>query len=139
MSDGWSAGALKPAQDSLDACHQLPRSKGLGNVIVGAHLQAEHAVVFRGASGQEDDGHNAQRRVLTQATAEIKAIAAGNHNIQQEKSGRLPLGIGKNLTDRQIRANGETGAFQVILDQPGDIWIIFQHENRLTQCLNLDC
>ena len=31
-----------------------------------------HAVIFRSASGQEDDGNNAQGGVLTQTTAEIK-------------------------------------------------------------------
>ena len=129
---------LEAPQDSLDPGDQLARREGLSDVVVGAHLQAMHAVVFRSASCQEDDGYDAQRGVLAQPAAEVKAIAARHHDIQQKQRRRLPLGIGKNLTDRQIGANGKTGALQVVLDQPGDIRVVFQHKNRLTQFVNLD-
>src|SRR5580704_16513701 len=98
-----------------------------------------HAIIFSSASGQKDDGDNAQGRILTQTATEIKPITPWNHDVQQKQRWGLPLGIGKNLTYRQIGADGKSCGFQVILNQPGDIWIVFQHENRLTQCLNLDC
>jgi hypothetical protein len=50
---------------------------------------------------------------------------------------RLPFGVGKYLIDSEIGLNCKTGALQVVLHQAGDIRIIFQHKNRLTQFVDL--
>ena len=94
------------------------------------------AIILRCSGRQEDDRHYAQRRVLPQSAAKVQAIPAGHHDIQQKQRRGLPFGVGKYLTDRQIRAYCEPGAFQVVLHQPGDIGIVFQQKNRLTQVLD---
>src|SRR5581483_1695713 len=38
---GRRGGRLRPAQDRLDPGHQLPGREGLGEVVVGSHLEAE--------------------------------------------------------------------------------------------------
>jgi hypothetical protein len=58
--DRGRGGPLKAAQHGLDAGHQFARGKGLGDVVVGAQFQAQHAVVFAGARGQKDDGNGGQ-------------------------------------------------------------------------------
>src|SRR5262245_54982302 len=90
-------------------------------------------IVLRGTCGQEDDGNNAERRVLAKPAAKIEACAARNHDVEQKKCRWLPLGIGKYLTDRQIRTYGKACGFEMVLHQAGDIRVIFQHKNRLTQ------
>ena len=48
---------LRAAQHRLDAGHQLARAEGLGNVVVGAQLEPDHAVGLLVARGQHDDRH----------------------------------------------------------------------------------
>jgi hypothetical protein len=45
----------------------------------------------------------------------------------------MPFGVRKNLLDCQVGLYYEAGTFKVILHQAGDIRIVFQHKNRLTQ------
>ncbi len=78
-------------------------------------------------------GTTLRRGVLAKPAAEVETIAAGNHDVEQKERRRLPFGIGKYLIDRQIGANSKSSAFQMVLHQPGDIRIIFQHKDRLTQ------
>src|SRR5690348_2669233 len=35
--------------------HQLPRTEGLGDIIIGPHIQATHSVHFRGFGGHKDN------------------------------------------------------------------------------------
>ncbi len=94
-------------------------------------------IVLRGTGRQEDDGHDAEERVLAKPPAEIEAISAGNHDVEQEEGGRLPFCVGEDLVDGQVWADGKPRTFKVVLHQPGDVGVIFQHKDRLTQCLNL--
>ena len=124
---------LEPAQHRLDPRHQLARGERLGDVVVRAHLQALNAIILRGARRQEDDRNHAQRGILPQPAAEIEAVSAGHHNVQQKKRRRLAVGVGNNLADGRIGANGVAGALQMVLHQPRDVGIVFQHKDRLTQ------
>ena len=78
-------------------------------------------------------GIDAQRGILPQPTAEVETISAWHHNIQQKERRRLAVGIGNNLANRRIGANGVAGALQVILHQARDVGIVFQYKDRLTQ------
>ena len=92
-------------------------------------------VVFRGARRQEDDRDGAQRGVLAQPAAKVQPVSARDHDVQQKKCGRLALGVRDQLGGREIGADGETGALQVILDKPRDVDLILQHNDRLTQAV----
>ncbi len=54
-------GGHGPAQDGLDAQQQLLRLEGLGQIVVGAELEALDAVVGQAAGG-EDQHRRAARR-----------------------------------------------------------------------------
>src|SRR5206468_1192028 len=55
-----AAGRLAaPAQDRLAAQDQLARAERLGDVVVGAHLQAADPVFLAGLGGEHDDGNAA--------------------------------------------------------------------------------
>jgi hypothetical protein len=126
-------GALETAQNGFDARQELAGGEGLGDVIVGAELKAEDAVVFAGASGDEDDGDGAERGVIAQATANVEAVAAGNHDVEQKQRGGLTFGVGNQIRGGRINAGGEAGGFKVMLDQAGDIGVILKHEDGLAQ------
>jgi hypothetical protein len=47
----------RPPHQRTQPRQQLARTKRLGHVVVGAHLQSNHPVRFFAASGQHEDGH----------------------------------------------------------------------------------
>ena len=67
------------------------------------------------------------------AAADIEPVSSGNHDVQQEKRGRLPLGIGDKIGGSQIRPDGKPCRFQVMLHKAGNISVIFQHKYGLAQ------
>src|SRR5690606_17915180 len=71
------------AQDGVDAGQQFTRVERLGQVIVGAHFQADDAVDFFGLGRQHDDG-----RVVvapTQPTTDGQAIFARQHQVEHQQ------------------------------------------------------
>ena len=74
--------AARAAQDDLDARQQFARAERLGQVVVGAHLQADDAIGFLAARGQHDDrdvGVGAQR------AAQREAVVAGQHEVEHDQ------------------------------------------------------
>src|SRR3981189_309570 len=55
---------LKATQHSLDASYQLSSSERLRNVVIRPHLQTVDAVILRSTRRKEDDGNDAQCRIL---------------------------------------------------------------------------
>ncbi len=73
------------SQDGPDAGHQLARLEGLGDVVVGTHLQAGHAVDDVVASGEHD--HGAVDAVGAQLSQDLEAGATGQHHVEDEHVG----------------------------------------------------
>ena len=134
--DGGRGGPLEAAQNGLDAGHQLAGGKGLGDVVVGAQLEAQHAVVFAGARGQKDDGNGGKPGVIAQAPANVEAVAAGNHDVEQKQRGRLALGIGNEVGGGVKQARLKARRFKVMLHQPGNIGVVFQNKYGLAQTVS---
>ena len=66
----------------------------------------------------------------------IETIAAGNHNVEQKERGRLAFRILNDAADAAVEPYLEAGRFKVMPHQPGDVRVIFQHENGLIQSFN---
>src|SRR5580658_9443548 len=126
-------GALEAAEDGLDAGEQLAGRERFGDVVVSAEFKAEDAVVFSGTGGDEDDGDGAEGGMIAQAAADVEAVSAGNHDIEEEKGGGLALGLGGEIGGGGIDAGGKAGGFQVMLDQARDIGVILKHKDGLAQ------
>ena len=80
--------SLRGAGLTADAAHvgadpgeQLARRERLGDVVVGADLEAEHAIGFLAARGHHDDRHVA---APAQLAAHLDAIAAGQHQVEHD-------------------------------------------------------
>jgi hypothetical protein len=73
------------AQQRLEAGEQLLEREGLGQVVVGAGLEARDAVVDRVASGE----HQHRRAVagVAQAAADLEAVEPGHQHIQEHGVG----------------------------------------------------
>ena len=80
--------------------YELLRRKGLRNVVVGARAQSFEAIfgfVFR---GEEHHGQRRARGKGPQIFAQRKAVAIGQHDIEQRKLGLCFAEYGKRLHDR---------------------------------------
>ena len=65
--------------------------------------------------------------------AHFEAVAARNHDVQEEEGGGLSLGIRNEIGGSGEAADGESGGFQLVLNQSGDIGVVFKNEYGLTQ------
>ena len=77
------------AHHGLDAGQQLARVEGLGQVVVGAHLQAHDAVHGVSARGEHQDGDGLALRA--QAAADGQAILARHHHVEHQHVKALAL------------------------------------------------
>lgn len=116
LDDGRSGGTLEATEDGFDAGDEFAGGEGLGDVVVSTEFESLDAVVFGCAGSKEDDGDHTEGGVLAEAAAEVEAITAGDHDVEQEEGGWLAFGIGEDLVDGEIGANGKPCTFQVVLN-----------------------
>ena len=73
---------LGPAQNARDPQRQLARLERLGDVIVGADLEAADAAFLFRPRGQHEDGH---ARGFADRFDEIEAAFARHHHVEDQK------------------------------------------------------
>ena len=77
----------RPAQYRLYARDELARFERLTDIVVSTHLQARYSIDDVAAGGQHDDRNLAG---LADLPADIEAIAARQHDVQQQQIGIGP-------------------------------------------------
>jgi len=124
--------ALAP-QDGADARQQLARLEGLGQVVVGADLQADHAVHGITLGGQHQ--HRDLRRGAGQradAAADFEAVDVGQHQVEDHQVGqRLRVDdLQRGQAAQAVAAVLELEAVlaQVLADHLGQAGVIFNHQ-----------
>ena len=73
---------LGAPQDAADARQQLSRLERLGEIVVGAHFQADDAIDRLAARGQHD---HRQVRARAQRAAQLQAVLAGHHEVEDDQ------------------------------------------------------
>jgi hypothetical protein len=71
--------------------------------------------------------------ISAQTAANVEAVSAGHHDVEKEESGRLAFSVGDNVCGGVKQAHIEASCFQVMLHQPRDIGVVFQHKYSLAQ------
>ena len=121
----WASSCSPRPQVRLHPRHQLARAEGLGDVIVAADFEAQHAIHFIGSRRQEEDGDPGQRAVLPHAAAEVETVAVGQHDVENDQV-RFP---DFQLFDRAFRAGDDARrqslAAQIVLEQRGEFGLVF--------------
>ncbi|PAV92712.1 hypothetical protein WR25_02234 [Diploscapter pachys] len=80
------------AQDRHDARHHLARGEGLHDIIVGAEFDAEHAVDFVVAAGQEQDRRVAATILgAAQAAADLQPVHPRHVDVEDDEVGLVRL------------------------------------------------
>src|SRR3546814_9211898 len=78
----WSSDVCSSDLNGVDAQHQLARLEGLGQVVVGAGLEAGDAVLGLAHGGQQQDRHGA---FPAQGFRELQAGLAGHHDVEHQQ------------------------------------------------------
>ena len=71
--------------------------------------------------------------MVAQAAANVEAVSAGDHDVQQEKRRGLTFGVGNDVGGGAVDPDGEAGGFQMVLDQARDIRVVLKNKNNLAQ------
>ena len=93
----------RAAQHGADAGGDLTGAEGLDDVVVGAELQADHAVGLVAARGQHDDRH---LRLAPDLAADVVAGAVGEHQVEEDE-------VGAHARGRVERVRGSAGDLEV--------------------------
>src|SRR5271165_799851 len=121
--------ALEAAHDGFDAGDQLARAEGLGDVVVGTEFEAEDAVGFATFRGEKNYRHRGEGGSLANGAADLEAVFAGDHDIEQEKRGALPFGVGEHVGSGGIDAHGEALVLKMMANEAGNVGIVFDDED----------
>jgi len=86
VARGGQLGATPATHQGADAGLQLVQIKGLGQVVVRAGVQAQHAVAHRAARGEDE--HWRVQALGAGLGQHLEAVAAGQAEVQHDHIGR---------------------------------------------------
>ena len=89
-----ATGRAHAAHDGADVRHDDAGGEGLDDVIIRTNVQPQDAVRIFISGGDHQDGH---LRDAADAAADLKAVDAGQHDIQQDQRGRGGVKQGQRL------------------------------------------
>ena len=117
---------LTAAQDGLHPGDELARAERLGDVVVGAELEAEDAVDLAVAGGEEQHRHVARG---AQSAAHLEAVDVGQADVEQhDLRPMLRDQLEPAFAVRGLQ-HSESGLAQVHVEQVGDVRIVLDHHD----------
>ena len=123
-------GRARAAQDGADAGDELAGAERLDDVVVGAELEAQHAVGLVAAGGEHDHRH---ALVGAQLAQQVEARAVGEHDVEEHEVGALAAGDLEARRQRAGRLRAEALAGEGFRQRNGDRVFVLdeQHHPRL--------
>jgi hypothetical protein len=103
-----SSAQPRTPQHALDPGEQLARAEGLGEIVVGAHLQSDDAVGLLAARGEHDDRHV---RAAAQVAAQLQPVGARQHQVEDDQVGTR--GLERAAHGLAVRRGGDAVALLV--------------------------
>jgi len=88
---------LFDAQDRAYARDECRLVDGLGEVFIGADLEARDNVLRIAARGDQDDGDEGEALVGLELAAHLEAVELGHHDVEQDEVGQERAGLGQGL------------------------------------------
>ena len=125
-----TAPVAAPAQDRLHAQHELGGGERLGQVVVGAVLEAGDAVDRRAAGRQDEDRRAARLLVAADGPDDGPAVELGEHQVEDDERRRVRLdGVERG---RPVGRGHDTEAvaLQVRPHEPDDLRVVVDDEDR---------
>ena len=118
------------AQDRLDAQDQLGRRERLGQVVVGAVLEAGDAVDGRAAGRDDQDRRGGRLVVAADRPDDGPAVQLGEHQVEDDQ--RRPVALDGVEGGRAVGGghDREAVALEVGAHQPDDLGVVVDDEDR---------
>ena len=118
----------RAAQHGVDPRQQFAGGEGFGQVIVGAHFQAEDAIGFVVAGGEHQDRRGF---VLAgaQFTAQHQAVIAGHHQVQHDQVHLIGFQKMAHLPAVGNHGGAQAVLLQVIAHQLADLAIVIDDQD----------
>ena len=118
------------AQDDVDPRDELARAERLGDVVVAADLEAEHAVDLVVARRQEQD-----RNVggLSDFAADIQPVEFRHADIEHDQIGPVGGKAGQCFLAVARLEDGHAGLLQCDADDLADVQVVVNDENAVRQ------
>ncbi len=118
----FGGGARGTAQQGTDPGDEFARAVGLGEVVVGAQVEAEQQVVLGGTRGEHQDGQLVS--LGAQGTHDVEAVQARHHHVEHEQVGCGPVEVVERLAPVAHDDHGVTLALQVAAGQLGLLLVV---------------
>ena len=127
-------GRALAAQDGAQAGLQLARLEGLGEIVVGAELEADDAVHRLAARGQHQDRHVAG---AAQAAAEIEPVGIGQHEVEDDRVEGLALELGLAVAAGAGDGHAKARPAEIVRNHPGEAVVVVDHQDALGHWLSI--
>src|SRR6266481_551877 len=124
-------GRLRPAEQGFNAGDQFARAEGLGDVIVGAHFEADDAVGFVAASREHEDRKTVEGLVLADFAANVQAGHFRKHEIEKKQIGWRFFQGGKAAGAVEGGVDLKPLVGKVVADEFDDVSIVFNYQYAL--------
>ena len=124
-----AVGRTAAARHRPHARDQLARRERLGDVVVGAQLEAEHLVALVHTPRHHDHGDAAGLGVLLEAAADLPAVELGHHDVEEDHVGLAVPGVAHGIG--AVAQDGDVVAFlvEVEADQLRDVLLVLDHQD----------
>ena len=133
--------ALSALQEAADAQDQLACGKRLGDVVVRAQLEPEHAIDLLAPRRQQDHRDHPRLGAGPHLLEHLDPGQLGEHPIQNDQVGRLALQRLERGDAVRRDADLESLFGEDVAQQLGDVGFVFDHEQGLRHgalaCLRL--
>ncbi len=120
---------LRPPQQRGHPRDELLRTERLGHVVVGAQLQAAHAVGLLAARGEHDDRNGGSGRVAPKRLTDQHAVHARQHHVEHDEIGLHAPRVGHDVVAGRQVLDGMTGPLEIPANEIGDVLAVFDDKN----------
>src|SRR5579875_1848540 len=113
-------------QERTRSSQQLTHAERFYQVVICAHLQAEHAVALLGAGGEHEDWGDALR---PNAPAHLESVQPWQHPVQDDEVGGMPLEQAQGGQPVGGDRDGVAGGSELFLDERGELRLVFYEKD----------
>ncbi len=119
----------RAAQECADAGDELADAERLGQVVVGAALEAEHLVGFLASRREHEDRHVAVGRVAPDGATDGDAVESRQHQIEDDEIERLGACEAQSLVAVADRDRDQSLEREVQRDQVADVGFVLDDQH----------
>ena len=115
----------RAAQQGVHAGDELHHAEGLGQVVVGASIQAAHLVVFRALGREHHHRHMLGGLIGAQAAQNLQPVDARQHDVEQHQVGKTLIAGGEEALGVGKARGLEARLAQRVASQLADVGVVF--------------